>query len=130
MYLRSMKSKKFSWKSRGRSFKYAFSGIVRLVGSEHNMWLHLSAAVIAIAFGFALSISAMEWIAIIACIGAVFSAEAFNTAIEYLADRISSNYDEAVGRAKDVAAGAVLFLAVASAVVGAIIFIPKIIVLL
>lgn len=94
------------------------------------MWLHLSAAVIAIAFGFALSISAMEWIAIIACIGAVFSAEAFNTAIEYLADRISSNYDEAVGRAKDVAAGAVLFLAVASAVVGAIIFIPKIIVLL
>ena len=104
--------------------------MVRLVGSEHNMWLHLSAAVIAMALGFALSISAMEWIAIVICIGAVFSAEAFNTAIEYLADRISSNYDEAVGRAKDVAAGAVLFLAVASAVVGAIIFIPKIIVLL
>lgn len=130
MYLRSMKSKKFSWKSRGRSFKFAFAGIVRLVGREHNMWLHISAAIIATALGFAFFISAMEWIAIVLCIGAVFSAEAFNTAIEYLADRISSDYDEAVGRAKDVAAGAVLFLAVASVIIGSIIFIPKILVLL
>ena len=130
MYLRSMKSKKFSWKSRARSFKYAFAGILRLVSSEHNMWLHIVAAVIAVTLGFVLSISALEWVAIVACIGAVFSAEAINTAIESLADRISSNYDEAVGKAKDIAAGAVLFLAVASVVIGAIIFIPKILVLL
>ena len=59
------------------------------------------------------------------CIGLVLSAEAVNSAIEALADRVSPAYDEAIKRTKDLAAGAVLLLAIASAVVGLIIFLPK-----
>lgn len=55
----------------------------------------------------------------------VLSAEAVNSAIEALADRVSPAYDEAIKRTKDLAAGAVLLLAIASAVVGLIIFLPK-----
>ena len=67
----------------------------------------------------------MEWIVICLCIGLVLSAEAVNSAIEALADRVSPAYDEAIKRTKDLAAGAVLLLAIASAVVGLIIFLPK-----
>ena len=58
-------------------------------------------------------------------VGLVLSAEAVNSAIEALADRVSPAYDEAIKRTKDLAAGAVLLLAIASAVVGLIIFLPK-----
>ena len=70
-------------------------------------------------------LSSMEWIVICLCIGLVLSAEAVNSAIEALADRVSPAYDEAIKRTKDLAAGAVLLLAIASAVVGLIIFLPK-----
>ena len=61
------------------------------------------------------------------CIGAVLAAESFNSAIETLSDRVSSSYDEAVKRTKDIAAGAVLLSAIAAATAGLIIFVPKII---
>ena len=67
----------------------------------------------------------MEWIAIVVCIGMVFAAEAVNSSIEALADRVSEEYDEAIKRTKDLAAGAVLILAMASATIGLLIFIPK-----
>lgn len=74
---------------------------------------------------FLVGLSSMEWIVICLCIGLVLSAEAVNSAIEALADRVSPAYDEAIKRTKDLAAGAVLLLAIASAVVGLIIFLPK-----
>lgn len=58
-------------------------------------------------------------------IGSVLAAEAFNSAIEALADRVNESYDEAIKRTKDLASGAVLLLAIAAAVVGLIIFVPK-----
>lgn len=75
--------------------------------------------------GHFVGLSSMEWIVICLCIGLVLSAEAVNSAIEALADRVSPAYDEAIKRTKDLAAGAVLLLAIASAVVGLIIFLPK-----
>ena len=56
----------------------------------------------------------------------VLAAEAVNSAIEALADRVSPGYDEAIKRTKDLAAGAVLLTAIAAAAVGLLIFIPKI----
>ena len=73
------------------------------------------------------NISAIEWTVIVLCIGAVLAAESFNSAIETLSDRVSSSYDEAVKRTKDIAAGAVLLTAIAAATAGLIIFVPKII---
>ena len=77
--------------------------------------------------GFVLHISAMEWVAVALCFGGVLAAEAFNSAVEALADRVSPGYDEAVKHTKDLAAGAVLLMAMAAVAVGLIIFVPKII---
>ena len=58
-------------------------------------------------------------------IGLVLAAEAVNSAIEALADVVSPDYNEGIKRTKDLAAGAVLLLAMTAAMVGLIIFIPK-----
>lgn len=121
---------KFSWRKRGKSFVYAFNGIRLLLATEHNARLHMAAALLAIIAGFLLGISAGEWMAVIICIGSVFMAEAFNSAIEAVCDMVSPGKHPLIARAKDMAAGAVLFMAIAAAAVGAIIFIPKIIDLL
>jgi len=68
----------------------------------------------------------MEWIAISIVIGSVFAAEAINSSIEALSDLVSPDYNEAIKKTKDLAAGAVLILALVAATVGLIIFIPKI----
>ena len=120
-----MDNKPFSVKSRLRSFRYAGKGVVALLRKEHNARIHVVAAVCVIAAGFLFDISGTEWIAVIICIGMVLAAEAFNTAVEYLADVISPGHNEMIGRAKDVAAGAVLILAVCAVIVALVIFIPK-----
>lgn len=122
-----MERKKFSWKKRAESFRYAFAGIYRLVKLEHNAWIHCAAAIIAVAAGALLGLTVAEWIAVVLCIGIVLAAEAFNSAIEVLSNRVSPGYDDAVKHAKDLAAGAVLLVAVAAAITGLIIFVPKLI---
>ena len=72
----------------------------------------------------------MEWIALLFAIGLVLSLEAVNSAIEALADTISADYHTLIGRAKDLAAGAVLFAALTAALIGLLIFIPKVSLLL
>lgn len=120
------KNDKFSWAARGRSFRYAAKGIVRLFCEEHNARIHAVAAIVAVAFGCWLGLSAGEWCAVVLCIGAVVAAEALNSAVEALADRITTDHDPLIGKAKDFAAAAVLLTAIAAATVGAIVFIPKI----
>ena len=71
-------------------------------------------------------VACMEWIAVTIVIGAVLAAEAVNSSIEALADLVSPEYNEAIKRTKDLAAGAVLLMAIAAAIVGFVIFIPKI----
>lgn len=92
--------------------------------SEPHARLHLIAAILVVAAGCYWNISATEWCLCVLCIGAVFTAEAFNTAIEALADRVSPEKHPLIAKAKDVAAGAVLLTAIASAIVGLIIFLP------
>ncbi|MBM6805128.1 diacylglycerol kinase family protein [Bacteroides caecicola] len=120
-----MKNDGFTLRKRLLSFRYAFNGIKWLIGHEHNAWIHCFAAVCVIVAGLIVRLSAGEWIAVVFSIGSVLAAEAVNSAIEALADVISPDYNEAIGRAKDMAAGAVLMLAVAAATIGLIIFIPK-----
>lgn len=121
-----MKNSGFTWRNRMRSFKYAFRGIWLLVSKEHNAWIHCFIAICVIAAGFLFGLDRLEWIAIVFAIGMVLAAEAVNTAIEYLCDFVSPEYREAIKHTKDLAAGAVLILAMASMVIGALIFFPKI----
>ena len=63
--------------------------------------------------------------AITGAIALVWVAEAVNTAIEALADVVTSERHPGIARAKDVAAGAVLLAAIASLVVAALVFVPR-----
>ena len=111
-----MKNDGFTFRKRARSFKFAFNGIKLLITKEHNAWIHCFAAVCVLIAGVVFGLSRMEWIAVTIVIGAVLAAEAVNSSIEALADLVSPEYNEAIKRTKDLAA----------AIVGFIIFIPKI----
>jgi diacylglycerol kinase (ATP) len=87
---------------------------------------HMLAAIVVIALGFSVGLSRMEWCCVIFAISIVLACEAFNTAIEFLTDRISLEHHPLSGKAKDVASAAVLFSAMGAATVGVIIFGPKI----
>ncbi len=117
---------KFSISKRLKSFTLAWRGIVSLVRNEHNAWIHCFAAIAVVAAGLALGISRGEWIAVTVCIAGVLAAEAFNTAIERLVDIVSPDYDRQAGAVKDMAAGAVLLAAIGAAVVGLLVFVPRI----
>ena len=123
-----MKNDGFTFRKRLRSFGYAFNGIRLLITREHNAWIHCFVAVCVVVAGILLGLSEMEWIAVVIVIGAVLAAEAVNSALEAIADFVSPEYSEAIKRTKDLAAGAVLIIAIA-AIVGGIIFFPKLIAL-
>lgn len=125
-----MNKEGFSIKKRIKSFGYAFNGIRLLFCYEHNAWIHLLAVLVVTGAGVFFQLSKEEWIAVVTVIGMVLSAEAINSAIEVLCDLVSPGYNEAIKRAKDLAAGAVLLTAIAAAIVGLIIFVPKMLTLL
>ncbi|WP_165157034.1 diacylglycerol kinase family protein [Parabacteroides sp. ZJ-118] len=121
-----MKKKGFTSRGRAESFKFALNGIKLLIAGEPNARIHCLAAVCVLIAGGALGLSRAEWIAVAIVSGAVLAAEAVNSSIEALADRVSPGYDEAIKRTKDLAAGAVLLTAITAAIVGSMIFLPKI----
>ena len=112
-----------------RSVRNALRGIHNFCLREKNGQLQIMIAVIVIGFGFVLHISAVEWMLIIMCIAAVLSLEMINSSIEKLADRVNSEFDPQIKIIKDIAAGAVLIAAVASLIIGIIIFWNKFIAL-
>ena len=121
-----MKNDGFTLKKRLKSFKFAFHGIYLLIRHEHNAWVHSFAALSVVIAGYYLGLSRSEWITVTMVIGLVLAAEAVNSSIETLCDLVSPGYNEAIKKSKDMAAGAVLIMAIAAAITGLIIFIPKI----
>lgn len=107
-----------------RSFGYALAGLIWLARSQRNARIHLFAAIAAIAAGIVTGLDRIEWAFVVLAIGLVFAAEAFNTAVEHLSDRITTQTDDHIRRAKDVAAAAVLVSAIATAIIGALVFLP------
>ncbi|RYD26281.1 MAG: diacylglycerol kinase family protein [Lysobacteraceae bacterium] len=89
-----------------------------LAQDEHNAWLHLAASATVIIAGLALDISLDDWRWLVSAIAFVWVTEAMNTAVEELCDRVSPQLDEAIGRVKDLAAGAVLAASLAAVVIG------------
>ena len=121
-----MSNKGFSVKKVLRSFKFAFRGVGVLFREEHNAWVHLIAAVLAIAAGFIFRISLLEWALVAFAIGLVFAAEVFNSALERVCDIVQPAQDKRIGDIKDLCAAAVLLCAIAAAAIGLLIFLPKI----
>jgi diacylglycerol kinase len=85
------------------------------------------AAAVAILLSVLLKISPLKWVGVLFAIGLVLCAEAFNTCIEKIMDRLVPGQDETVKYVKDLAAGGVLIAAMVAAVIGCIIFLPGII---
>ena len=108
------------------SFKYAFKGLGSAVKSERNMKIHFTMMMLVIIAGIFFNIAIWEWITCFILIGLVIGMECVNTAIEIIVDMVSPKYNEAAGRAKDIAAGGVLACAIGAAVAGVFIFLPKV----
>lgn len=108
------------------SFKYAIQGILSSFKTERNMRIHIFIMILVIIAGVILKINKYEWIACILCFAIVISGELFNTAIETVVDMVMPYKNDKAKIAKDIAAGAVLTLAIGAAVIGVIIFVPKI----
>ena len=108
------------------SFKYAFEGIQEAWKTEQNLKIHFVIMALVIIAGFIFNISAMEWIVCLLLFAIVISLELINTAIETTVDIAMPEINEKAKYAKDIAAGAVLFSAIISVIVGLIIFLPKI----
>ncbi|HEY4194085.1 MAG TPA: diacylglycerol kinase family protein [Mucilaginibacter sp.] len=113
-----------------RGFGYALNGIWHAAATQLNFRVHLVAAIIAVYAGYALHIAKDEWLWIILCIAMVLVAELFNTAIEFLVDLVSPEYNKKAGQVKDMSAGAVLITAIGALVIGLIIFVPKLLLLI
>lgn len=113
------------WARRARSFACAARGLWWLLTSQPNARIHALAAVLVVALGAWLDLTPGEWCAVLLAIGMVGTAEAFNTALEVLADQLHPEQHPLIGRAKDLAAGAVLIASLAAAAVGALVFAPK-----
>ena len=110
--------------ARLRSFRFAFAGIVFMLRTQHNAWIHLGITVLVCTAGVVFSISAADWRWLIVAIALVWIAETVNTAFEHLCDVVSPQFHASVQKAKDIAAGAVLICAVAVAILGVMIFVP------
>lgn len=107
------------------NFGFAAQGI-RFSFEERNIKIHYFAAACALIAGLALNISPVEWVELFIMIALVISLEMVNTAIEIMVDMVCPDHNEFAGKAKDIAAGAVLIAAIAAVAVGSVIFIPKI----
>ena len=121
---------KFSVRSRLNSFRYAYNGLKIFFRTQHNAWIHAAAAAAVIISGFILDLEGWEWTLIVLAIGFVLAAEAVNTAIEFLTDLVSPEYNEKAGKIKDLAAAAVLIASVTAAIIGVVVFLPYILLML
>lgn len=105
-----------------KGFKYAFCGIIHCIKNERNMRFHTVAALYVLVFARFFAFSREDFALLMLTIGGVMAAEAVNTAIEELCDRVSPEYNPFIKHAKDAAAGAVLLFAIFAAVTGIILF--------
>lgn len=115
---------------RVRSVKFAMRGIRTMVATQQNAWIHAVATVVVVTAGAFLGLTWPDWCWIVLAIMAVWTAEALNTAFEFLTDVASPNFHPIAEKAKDVAAGAVLVSAVGAAIIGILVFWPRVVPLL
>lgn len=119
-------SKPFKISERIESFENAWKGISVLIKTQHNAQLHLVSTILVILMGFVCRLSYTEWSLVLLSILMVWICEALNTALEFLADAAIPEFHPLIGKAKDVAAGAVLISSIGAIILGFILFFPKI----
>lgn len=109
-----------------KSLINAIKGLKSVLSSQPNFTIQIGFAILTVILGFYFELSPTEWALVIISGSLVFVAESFNTAIEYLTDLVSPDFNPLAGRVKDIAAGAVLLACIGAALIGIFIFFPKI----
>ncbi|MFC6996541.1 diacylglycerol kinase family protein [Rufibacter roseus] len=112
------------FRRRLNSFGYALKGIKAAFRTEFNLRWHCLSTVLVIATGFFLQITRVDWIFVFVAVGLVWMAELFNTAIEVVVNLVSPEPHPLAGKAKDIAAGAVLIISMCAVLIGALVFMP------
>ncbi len=108
-----------------KSIGFAVKGAYKLITTEHSVMVQFSVALLLIVAGFYFQISREEWMMQILAFGLVLGIESLNTAVEKIADFIHPEFHDRIGFIKDIAAGAVMFAALAAIAVGLLIYVPK-----
>ena len=110
-----------------KSFGYAFQGIYTCISKERNMKIHCCVSLLVVIAGIIFQLSVTEWCICLLICGLIMALELVNTAVEAVVDLVTEERKPLAKIAKDTAAGAVFILAIFSAVIGCIIFLPKVI---
>lgn len=105
-----------------KSFQFAFKGIAIAFKEQLNLKIHAMATLLVFGFGFYFKITTTEWLVLLLTTSLVIGLELINTAIEYIVDLVSPEQNPLAGKIKDVAAGAVLTVAIGALVIGIVIF--------
>ena len=127
MKMKARPLERFSLVKRGKSIGYAKAGLQRFFREEHNARLHLLATVLVLTGALFLGVTPAESLVLLLVTGLVWAAELFNTALEKTLDLLHPEKHPAVKYCKDLSAAAVAILALVALLCGAIVFIPKLI---
>ncbi|MBP6334759.1 MAG: diacylglycerol kinase family protein [Bacteroidia bacterium] len=114
-------------KSLVKSISWALAGISVAFRTQFNFRFHVASTCVVLLFAVLLKLEPLEWCIILLCIASVLTAELLNTSLEFNTDLVSPGFNETAKHIKDLAAAAVLVVSVISAIIGCIIFLPKII---
>jgi len=119
-------TQQFSIISRFRSMRFAINGMKVLWAEQHNARVHLVCTIAVLVLALVLRMPLSQWVVLLLFIAIVWIAEALNTAIEYLCDRVTTDQDPLIGKAKDVAAAGVFIASIMAFFGGLILFVPLI----
>ena len=108
-----------------KSLGFAVQGIRTFYATQYNAKIHLVFSLAVTAVGLFLNLTTTEWCLVVLAMGMVWTAEACNTAIEFLTDLVTSEYHPLAKKVKDVAAGAVLLATTAAIIIGLLVFLPR-----
>lgn len=117
----------FTFTGRIRSIRDALEGIITILRTQHNAWVHAAATILVVVAGIVFNVSALEWCWLIVAVVMVWVAEALNTAIELLCDVAFPDFHPVVKKAKNVAAGSVLVAAIGAVLIGLIVLGPYVV---
>ena len=109
------------------SFTYPIKGLKYAYRNEQNLAVDVGISLLVLIAGVIFKLDKSEWLVIVFTIGAVISLELVNTAIEAVVDMVTEEYHPLAKVAKDTSAAAVFVIAIVAAIVGLIIFLPKVI---
>jgi diacylglycerol kinase (ATP) len=115
----------FTLSARLRSMSCALRGMLVVLRTQHNAWVHAVATLLVVVTGVLARLNRIEWCCVVLAMAAVWTTEALNSALEFLVDLVSPQWHPLAAKAKDAAAGAVLVSAVGAALVGLLVFGPR-----